>query len=440
MLEAKRNMKRLAIRILRVRDVAACSRELRARTAMKPKSAAGVRAILDAVAERGDRKLIEFTRRFDGVRLDSIRVGARELESACSRIGSEQLRAIRMAKRNLEAIERTLMARLRGIGTSVDGIRIAKLVRPLDSVGCYVPGGKARYPSSVVMCVVPAAVACVPRIVVCTPPGRDGCVDPITLAACRICGAHEVYRVGGPQAIAAMAYGTGTIRPVAKIVGPGGALVTIAKHFVSDTCAIDMLAGPSELVVLADESADPRLVAHDLAAQAEHSEDTFCGLVTDSAKLAARIAHEIPETIRAMPRRETIRRSLAQNGFIAVCRNIETAVRLTNELAAEHVEVLARNAARLARKVTCAGVVLAGRFAPVAAADYCLGSNHVLPTMGSARARGGLSCLDFVKISGLVTVSRRALERIAPAVESLSEAEGLPAHGAAVRARLQRFR
>ncbi|MGH9878556.1 MAG: histidinol dehydrogenase, partial [Nitrososphaerales archaeon] len=291
-------------------------------------------------------------------------------------------------------------------------------------------------PSTVIMCAVPAKVAGVRRIIVCTPPTKDGGIDPLTLVAADLCGVNEIYRVGGAQSIAAMAYGTETIKPVSKIVGPGGTFVTIAKVLASSKVSIDMLAGPTELLVLADESADPKSLALDIIAQSEHSADTFCGLVTTSKKLADNVANELSNGITSIDRAEIVSRSLEQNGFIAMCKNCNDAVRFTNELAPEHLQVITKDARRLVSKIESAGVILVGEYTSSAASDYAFGSNHVLPTLAFARSRASLSSLDFVKLVSVVESSKAGLKKIAGLVKLMSESEDLPNHYKAIKARL----
>ena len=430
-------MKIVNVRIVTVDDPVKNAQNLRTRTSISDEQVSKVKAVMDAVARSGDKALMDYTSQFDNVKLDSIRVSSNEIDAAYKLVSKEQLRALREIKRRLETAEKAVLNKLRKIEVRFDGMKISKLLKPIESVGCYVPGGKARYPSTVIMCAVPAKVAGVKRIVVCTPPTKDGNVDPLTLVAADLCGVNEIYKVGGAQSIAAMAYGTETIKPVSKIVGPGGTFVTIAKVLASSKVSIDMLAGPTELLILADESADPRNLALDIIAQAEHSTDTFCGLVTCSKKLADSLATELSNAVDGIDRGDIVSKSLEQNGFIALCRNYNDAVRFTNEFAPEHLQIITKDARRLTSKIESAGLILIGEDSPSAASDYCFGSNHVLPTLAFARSRSSLSSLDFVKLVSVVESSKAGLKKIAGLVKVMSEAEDLPNHYKAIKARLE---
>ncbi|MFY3739978.1 MAG: histidinol dehydrogenase [Candidatus Nitrosomirales archaeon] len=429
-------MKRVNVRIITIDDPAKNAQNLRAKTSISDEQVSKVKAIMDSVARDGDKALIDYTLNFDGIKLDSIRVASNEIDNAYKLVSKEQLRALREIKRRLETAEKAVLNKLKKIEVRFDGAKISKLLKPVESVGCYVPGGKARYPSTAIMCAVPAKVAGVKRIVVCTPPTKDGSVDPMTLVAADLCGVNEIYKVGGAQSIAAMAYGTETIKPVSKIVGPGGTFVTIAKVLASSRVSIDMLAGPTELLVLADESADPLSLALDIVAQSEHSVDTFCGLVTCSKKLADSVANELSNAVSSIDRSEIVSKSLEQNGFIALCKNYNDAVRFTNELAPEHLQLMTKDARKLVGKIESAGLILVGAYTPSAASDYGFGSNHVLPTLAFARSRASLSSLDFVKLVSVVESSKEGLKKIAGLVKLMSESEDLPNHYRAIKARL----
>ncbi len=429
-------MKRVNVRTLKIDDPVKGAERLRAGTAISGAQVAAVRTIMDAVARRGDKALFYYTQKLDGVKLGSIKVREREIDAAYSAASRAQVRALREMKRRLEKVESSVIARLKKIVVRFDGTKISRVLKPVASAGCYIPGGRARYPSTMIMCAVPARVAGVKRVVACTPPRMDGSVDPLTLVAADTCNVKEVYKVGGAQAIATMAYGTKTIRPVSKVVGPGGTFATVAKYLASSRVSIDMLAGPTELLILADESADPRSLALDLISQAEHSTDTFCGLATCSRKLVDAVASELAAALDGTGRREIARCSLEQNGFMALCRNYNDAVKFANGLAPEHLQIITRDAKRLGARIESAGLILLGNYAPSAASDYGFGSNHVLPTMTFARSRASLSCLDFVKLVNVVESSREGLRKVADTVRLLSEAEGLPNHYKAVMARL----
>jgi histidinol dehydrogenase len=399
-----------------------------------------VKPITADVYAKGDSALLAYTEKFDGVvRPSSLRVTPEELAQAKRLVTPAQIKAIKTMKQRLEAGERVLLRKLESIPIiSSSGVRIERTVQPIKSVGCYVPGGKARYPSTLVMCVVPAKAAGVKRTVAVSPPNRDGSIDPLTLVASDICGVDEFYKIGGAQAIAALAYGTESIKPVSKIVGPGGAFVTAAKLVVSGRVSTDMVAGPTELLIYADESAPPDLIAFDLISQAEHSIDTICGLVCTSEQLAARVNFYIESNLNKIARAEIVRKSLSENGFIAICKDEANAVEFINEFAPEHLEIICKNPRSVAKAINSAGLVLLGASTPSSASDYCLGSNHVLPTGSFGKSRSSLSVLDFIKVVNKVTATPSGLKRVAPFIQAMTDAEGLPNHFEAVRARFQK--
>jgi histidinol dehydrogenase len=403
-----------------------------------PQKSVIVEKIINDVIKFGDNAIIKYTKKYDNVKIDSILVDKAELRKAYKEVTTNQLNSLKKSKKLLEKNEKILLERLTGITLSEDGVRIEKALKPIDSVGCYVPGGRARYPSTLMMCVVPAIIAGVNRISVVSPPMRDGKIDPVTLVAADICGVDEVYRVGGAQAVAALAYGTKTISKVDKIVGPGGLFVNIAKFLVSNKIAIDMIAGPTELLIYADSKSDPKFVVRDLISQAEHSTDTICGVVTTSESLAAKLESEITRTLNSsLPRLEIVSTSFKKNGFIALCKNEDDVISFINELAPEHLEVLSENSIKIASKVKTAGIVLLGKYSPSSASDYCLGSNHVLPTTEFGKSKSSLSVLDFVKLVNHITVTRMGLQSVQKCIKELAFAEGLPNHYYAVE---ERFR
>jgi histidinol dehydrogenase len=331
-----------------------------------------------------------------------------------------------------------LLKRLTGIKSSENGVTIERALKPIESVGCYVPGGRARYPSTLMMCVVPAIIAGVNRISVVSPPMKDGKIDPVTLVAADLCGIDKVYRIGGAQAVAALAYGTRTIKKVDKIVGPGGLFVNIAKFLVSNKIDIDMIAGPTELLIYADSRSDPRYIVKDLISQAEHSSDTICGVVTTSESLVKKLVIEIKNTLNSsLSRLEIVSASLRKNGFIALCKNENDGISFINELAPEHLEVISEDPGRIASKINTAGIVLLGKYSPSSASDYCLGSNHVLPTVEFGKSKSSLSVLDFVKLVNHITVTKLGLQSVQKYIKELAFAEGLPNHYYAVE---ERFR
>ena len=405
---------------------------------LDPKLKAYVSKIIDDVKRRGDEALIEFTKRFDGVELEpnEIRVSEEEIEEAYNRVRGEEISAVKLAKERLERLEKLTLERL-NLKVEGENLMVYRRVTPIRSVGCYIPGGEASYPSTVMMAVVPARVAGVPRIAICTPPRRDGGIEPLTLVAADICGVSEIYRVGGAQAVAALAYGTETIEPVDKIVGPGNIYVTAAKMLVSVDVPIDMPAGPSEILILADGSADPRIVALDMISQAEHGVGCTSILVTTSEGLADRVLEELERTVPSIPRGEIVAEALSRNGLILICGGMDEAVDFVNQFAPEHLEVMTENPAEIAGRITSAGVILTGDYSPASASDYCLGTNHILPTGGYGHVFSGLSVLNFVKITNVIECSRDGLIEVRDQITTLALAEGLPNHASAVEGRVQ---
>lgn len=399
-----------------------------------------VQYIIDDVAKRGDYAIIDYTKKLDGVLLKSLMVTDKEIEDAYTKVSSQQIRSIRLIRERLRRSETTLLKHFfKKIKTSSDGVTINRLVHPISSVGCYIPGGKARYPSTLIMCVVPAKVVKVKRIVAISPPLKDGSVDPLTLVAADICGVNEFYKMGGAQGIAALAVGTSSMNKVDKIVGPGGVFVTVAKILASKNVSVDMVAGPTELLIYADSTSPSRLIALDLVSQAEHGFETFCGLVTTSKELAAHVINDIKLILNKgnIKRAEIVRRSLRDNGFIAVSKNQSMAIEFANEIAPEHLEILSRDARTISKKITTAGLTLIGKYTPSSASDYCLGSNHVLPTMGFGKSRSSLSVLDFIKIINIVEATRVGLNKVQWAIKEITHAEGLSNHYEAVKERLK---
>jgi histidinol dehydrogenase len=423
------------MKIINVADPAAEAARLRKANAMPESLFADAMSIMKDVAEHGDQAALDYTAKFDSVRLDSLLVSKQETKQAYGQVTKEQVKAVRLMKERLEKSELAVLKRLKGISVSSGGVRIDRTIKPVASVGCYIPGGKARYPSTVVMCSVPAKVAGVKRVVAISPPRKDGTIDPLTLVAADICRVDEFYKAGGAQGIAALAYGTQSIKPVSKIVGPGGMFVTAAKLIASGSVSTDMVAGPTELLIYADATANPRFVAADLISQAEHSTDTVCGLVTTSERLAAQVQEQVQSMAEKITRSDIVKSSLDNNGFVAVCKNEGACIDFANEFAPEHLEIISKNADSIAKKIDSAGLVLVGQYAPSSASDYSLGSNHVLPTLGFGKSRASLSVLDFVKMVNKVRVTKAGLAKVDRAVMEMAAAEGLLNHYEAVRAR-----
>jgi len=423
------------MKIISVRNVESFAQKIRPRPSIKNKKI--VESIISQVQKQGDTALKRYEKKFGGVTLSSLRVTKKEVENAYSQVSKNEIAAIKTSKNRLTKTESAVRKKLQNIKINFDGIKISKSFIPINSVGCYIPGGLARYPSSVVMSVVPAKVAGVKEIVLVSPPNKQGNIDPLTLVAADICGAKEIYKIGGAQAIAALSFGTKSIPQVDKIVGPGGSFVTLAKSVVSDRTSIDMLAGPTELGIITDNSTNSEIAAIDLLSQAEHSTDTFCFLITTSNELARKIQITVNKMINNSKRKHIIKKSLEKNGFIAVCKNQNDAIRLVNILAPEHLEILTKNPKKIAVKINSAGLILIGKNTPSSASDYLLGSNHILPTNGFGKIRGSLSVLDFVKLGTTVEASKDALGKISKYLDALTNAEGLPNHYKAVRSRLE---
>jgi len=436
------------IKILQVRNVDSFVESRRQKTSEKDRKI--VQSILNDVRKNGDSAVKKYERKFNGKKTSQLRESAKEIKEAKSKISRKEYKAIgaldywlgineNWLKMNVkEAVEKmSADSKLRKELLEEYGFPIIeKSLVPIPSVGCYIPGGQARYPSSVVMSVTPAKEAGVKRIVVVSPPGRDGKIDPLTIAAAKRCGATEIYKVGGAQAIGALAYGTKSIPKVDKIVGPGGKFVSIAKSLVSDQTAIDMIAGPTELGIIADTSSDPELIALDLISQAEHSKDTMCFVITQSKTMAKQIQKSIEKLIPGTERSSIIKESISKNGFIAVCKNENEMIGLANEIAPEHMELMVKNAKTLSKKITGAGLLLIGKNTPSSASDYLLGTNHILPTNGFGRTRGGLSVLDFLKLQTVIESKKSGLRKISKSLKVLTDAEDLPNHYKAVKRRL----
>lgn len=397
-----------------------------------------VRNIISNVQRTGDNALLEYTRRFDRARLrkNQLRVSEVEIENAIQRVDSELVSALHLSLERLQSTQKELLSRI-SYSLEMNGFKMRLTSKPLSSVGCYIPGGRAAYPSTVLMTAGLAKMTGVRRVVVCTPPDTAGAVNDAILAAAKICRVDEVYRCGGAQAISALAYGTRTICKVDKVVGPGGVYVALAKKLVSMNVAIDFYAGPTEITVVADESTDPRLAAWDLIAQAEHGGDSLPSLVTLSEEIPARVRSEINGILPRIERRKFVEASLA-SGNSAICDNWDTASNFVNEMAPEHLELLTKNPYALAEKIDAAGLILIGTDAPAAASDYCIGTDHVLPTDGFARMYAGLSALDFVRPTWIVEGSREGLQLIIKPLKSMTTTEGLPNHYLSVESRLEK--
>ena len=389
-----------------------------------------MQSILDDVRKNGDSAVKKYEQKFNGKKTSQLRLSKKEIKQA--EISLEEFNALKLSAVKLSKQQRILK---KSIVQSVKKISNVSFV-PIPSVGCYIPGGQARYPSSAIMSVITAAEAGVERIVVVSPPDSNGKIDPMTITVAQNCGA-EIYKMGGAQAIAALGYGTKSLPKVDKIVGPGGKFVSIAKAIVSEETSIDMIAGPTELGIIADKSSNPELIAYDLISQAEHSNDTMCFVITTSRNLAKQIQQSLEKIIPDIERNSIVRQSIAKNGFIAICKNQNEVIELANKIAPEHMELMVKNGNTLSKKITGPGLVLIGSNTPSSASDYLLGTNHILPTSGFGRVRGGLSVLDFLKLQTVVQTKKSDLSNISKKLKTLTDAEGLPNHYKAVERRLK---
>jgi len=385
---------------------------------------------LDDVRKNGDSAVKKYEKKFNGKKTSQLRLSKQEIKQA--EISIEEFNALKLSAVKLSKQQRNLK---KSIVESVKKIPNVSFV-PIPSVGCYVPGGQARYPSSAIMSVITAAEAGVERIVVVSPPDSDGKIDPMTITVAQNCGA-EIYKMGGAQAIAALAYGTKSVNKVDKIVGPGGKFVSIAKSLVSEETSIDMIAGPTELGIIADLTSNPELIAYDLISQAEHSNDTMCFVITTSKSLAKQIQKSLEKIIPDAERNSIVKQSITKNGFIAICKNQNEVIELANKIAPEHMELMVKNAKSISKRITGPGLVLIGNNTPSSASDYLLGTNHILPTSGFGRVRGGLSVLDFLKLQTIVQTKKSDLLGISKKLKTLTDAEGLPNHYKAVERRLK---
>ncbi|MEM4250860.1 MAG: histidinol dehydrogenase [Candidatus Bathyarchaeia archaeon] len=392
--------------------------------------------IVEAVRTHGDEAILEFTRKFDGVELkpDLMRAKKEDFEAAYRSVRPEEIRALKRAASNIERFHKNQLQRIE-FKQSVGGVMLGVVVRPISSIGIYAPGGKTSYPSSILMCAIPAKVAGVERIIACSPPSFRGRFNPHMLVASEIAGVTEFYSIGGAQAVAAMAYGTASVRPVEKIVGPGNIYVTVAKQLLSRHVSIDLPAGPSEILIIADESADPEYVAADLLAQAEHDENAQCILLTTSEKIGREVKRILDRMLASSMPSSVSRAALEKGGLIAVVHDLKEAAGISNEIAPEHLVIMTRDPWSVFRAIRNAGLVFLGKYSPVAVGDYSAGTNHVLPTGGYARTYSGLSVRDFIKTIGYVRCSKTGLRRLARETLTLAEIEHLQAHSNSVKVR-----
>jgi len=394
-----------------------------------------VEAILADIEQRGDAAVREYTKRFDGVDLDSFLVSPEEIDTAVDIVGPDFMAILEEAAANIRAYHERQVEQT-WIDTFRPGVRLGAKFTPIQRVGVYVPGGTAAYPSTVLMDTIPAHVAGVPSIAVFTPPAKDGSVNPYILAAAHVAGATEIYKVGGAQGIAAAAYGTESIPPVFKIVGPGNAYVAMAKRLVFGTVGIDMIAGPSEVGVLADHDANPVWVAADLLAQAEHDRQAAVFLVTPSAAFASEVEAEVRRQLEELPRKDIAAESIEKHAKFFIVKDKDQAVDIMNLIAPEHLEIAFSDAEAWAQKIVNAGAIFMGPYTTEPLGDYFAGPNHTLPTMGTAAFSSPLGVYDFVKRSSLLEYDKDAFGAVADKVMRFANVEGLQAHGLAVRRRI----
>ena len=397
-----------------------------------------VQEIVEDVRKNRDQALFAYTKEFDGADLNSsnIRVTDMEIQEAMAQVEPGLLTVMKRAMKNIREYHEK-QKQYSWFDSRPNGTLLGQKVTPLSSVGVYVPGGKAAYPSSVLMNIIPAEVAGVPRIVMVTPPDKNGKVNPVTLIAARLAGATEVYKAGGAQAVAALAFGTESIPRVNKIVGPGNIFVALAKKAVYGHVSIDSIAGPSEILVLADETANPRYVAADLLSQAEHDELASAILVTTSMELAEEVARQIDIFLQTLSRKDILEKSLENYGYILVADSMEDAISTANEIASEHLEIVTRNPFEVMTKIQNAGAIFMGEYSSEPLGDYFAGPNHVLPTNGTVKFFSPLGVDDYIKKSSIIYYSREALEPIHKDIEAFAEAEHLTAHANSIRVRFE---
>lgn len=394
--------------------------------------------IIENVKQNGDNALFEYSEKFDHFPLngENIKVKAEEIDAAYNSMDPEFIRILKDAAENIRVFHEK-QKRLSWMETKEDGTILGQKFTPIETAGVYVPGGKAAYPSSVLMNIIPAKVAGVEKIIMVTPPGKDGQINKGTLAAAKIAGVDEVYRVGGAQAIAALAYGTGSIPKADKICGPGNIFVALAKKAVYGQVSIDSIAGPSEILVLADETTNPRFAAADLLSQAEHDEMASAIMITTSMEVAEKVSEEVDKFVALLERKEIITKSLEQFGYIFVAENQEEAIHAANEIASEHLEILMKDPFEVMTKIKNAGAVFLGNYSSEPLGDYYAGPNHILPTNGTARFFSPLNVDDFVKKSSIISYSYEALKKAHEDIEYFAKQEGLTAHANSIHVRFE---
>lgn len=397
-----------------------------------------VAAIINEVKVKGDEAVFAYTHKFDGALItkETVKVTAEEIQEAYGQVPQDLLEIIHKSMANIQAYHQKQKTNS-WFDSQPDGTILGQKVTALESCGIYVPGGKAAYPSSVLMNIIPAQVAGVKRIVMVTPPGKDGKVNPTTLVTANEAGATEIYKVGGAQAIAALAYGTASIPKVDKIAGPGNIYVALAKKAVYGSVSIDSIAGPSEILVLADETANPRFVAADLLSQAEHDELASAILITTSPAVAEAVSKEVDGFLDVLPRREIMEKSLDSYGYILLASSLEEAIAAANEIASEHLEIVTKNPFEVMTKIQNAGAIFIGEYSSEPLGDYFAGPNHILPTNGTAKFFSPLSVDDFIKKSSIIYYSKEALSAVHKDIEAFATAEQLTAHANSIAVRFE---
>ncbi len=395
-----------------------------------------VEKIIKDVRKNGDKAVKKYTEKFDSLKLKSLSVSRKEIEAAAKKAGKELVKILKVSANRILAFHE-LQKEGSWYFSDKAGSLLGHLLRPVERAGVYVPGGKASYPSTVLMNVIPAQVAGVKDIVLCVPMS-GGKIDPNVAAAIKLLGVKEVYRIGGAQAIAAMAYGTKTIKKVDKIVGPGNIYVSVAKKMVFGDVGIDMIAGPSEILIIADSSADPSFIAADLLGQAEHDEMASSILVTNSETLARKVKNEIGSQLKGLKRKDIAKRSIDKYGAIIITKSINAAIDISNEIAPEHLEILTPVPAKLLKKIKNAGAIFMGEWTPVTMGDYVAGPNHTLPTGGTAKFSSPLGVYDFIKRSSVMSFKKQGFDNLSGSVETFADLEGLQGHANTVRIRSKR--
>ncbi len=397
-----------------------------------------VEKIISDIKNRGDRAILDYTEKFDNVKLgrDQLRVPEEEVSRAKDQLYPDKVETIEKAAENIKKFHQNQLPEP-WIKELNDGVSAGQTIRPISPVGIYAPGGDATYPSTVLMSVIPAKLAGVERIVLCSPPSSEKTINMATLVAADVAGADEIYRIGGPQAIVSMTYGTRTVPKVNKIVGPGNIHVAAAKKAVSKDVSIDFMAGPSEILVLADSTANPRYVALDLVSQAEHDSESASVLVTTSEKVAEQVQEEVKSVLEDIPRERVAAKALDEHGHIVVVKSMERAISFANDYAPEHIEIMTKNSEEIVEKIENAGAIFVGENSPTSAGDFAVGPNHVLPTGRQATRFSGLSVENFVRMPSIQTLTKEGLEEMSDIAIKLAKMEGLSAHAKSVRERLE---